>query len=700
MSVQNLGTMRQAWFAPLDDTAEKASFLVRDDAFSRSTAALSRTVRLGGEVTTGPYSTWRQSAWTGGALQRTWNDEAMYAAGTRMDTRSTRGVMRMFPGWKATWKEDPNSDRSATFLMGCPDNRDGQDQDLIIGTSDGHVVRHRFATGGNVAVTVTPMSGAVQCGARIEDHGAGGASNYQLVLGCRGGDVVKYDSSTDTVATLSIPGAGDVFAVASFAGYTFAAQGTDLWKRDNTGAWSSVKEFENCFRIEGMCVHQGRLWFGVHAEGNVTHVYSSDGSTVVWAFDIEGGYTTSLVSHYGSLFMLVRSVGFETDTTAVERSVLYRYNGQSLVVLHDWRDRDTYEVEGGSRTARQLAVLGKYVVMGVGLQGGALSDWSGDLGAYLMYYDVEQDAIVYGPGVTTAYQGGLFGADPISCTALCAVGQTILAGFKSYVDYGAADARKQAVVGMVRRAPTPSHEGWPTTTGSITPVDALVQGVFTPFPLLNLASLRSSLYDGGLPGDNKTWLSATIRFRIPEGYGGGVFVSFYTENGGWREYEVIDEDHAEVAYPNWSTAVVPLLDTDSDAYVQGKTARYAISLGAHSVDSDEDWSPEVDDVVISYVTNPPSRRLWRVRVMLEDAQDRLDGTANPLTTRDAMVSYIEGLASAGSPVAMWGPLATSDTPSDDPKPMQILDFTETAYRIASDSDGVCSEIALTMMELT
>jgi hypothetical protein len=689
------GSTRQVWLSKWKDRATPSlrhSFLTRDDAFSRSSATVGRTLRLGGGVNTSPYSTWQQTSWSGGAQQRTWNDELMYDRGL-VDASDQKGILRGPQGWRMT-NSDTNNPTGiyVSHMASAPRGTNGRDTTLMYGMSDGRLYQYD-PYGGGLALEGT-NSGAgdkrITCSTRVEDFTVAGGHKTKIHFGCANGKILVYDTFADSFAEVdngSAPTVG-IHSIASFGGFLFTGQDNTLWKFTTTGAvWSEVKKFSDGYWISAMCVFGARLWIAVRTGGNMTRVYASDGVSVTHAFDIPEFNVQSMVEHMGSLYISGWSVQFATDTDGFDRPRVYKYNNVSLTLLQDFRDTEHwgryYHI-----AASNLTSWNKHLVMGVSGYNTQTAQHYGP--AFLWMYDAEEDAIHYGSHVWGP-TGDLFNNELTRITAITQFGQTIAAGFLGERDNGVGFVRKPWMVAYLRRSGQQANINFSTGTGFF-----LSEPVKPPF-------IRSSWFDADTPHEEKAWLNISLRGTATRW--GGIKVYFqpddhkdeelcatisHLEGGPFDAYSEHEFHHDVQLFAN-------------NEWMKGERCRYRIEFTM-----DDGWIAEtgearpasVDSVVVTYVPAPTPRRVVRLRVYCSNEQERLDGTANPLTTRSAMVEAIEALWADGVPVALWDPRPTGAAPTTGEAGTYLIqDFHENTYRVDTDHDVSISEVSLTLLEV-
>src|SRR5690606_17172838 len=156
------------------------------------------------------------------------------------------------------------------------------------------------------------------------------------------------------------------------------------------------------------------------------------------------------------------------------------------------------------------------------------------------------------------------------------------------------------------------------------------------------------------PHERKAWLTLTHTFKL----GDNTILKVRWQDDGEDDGDgevVATFDGSTADYSKMTTVTVPLTKA-SGGYSTSNKARYVLEFDVADPDVDQNaLDNAVEDVSVRYLTAPTARRIWRIRACLWDGQDRLDGTPNPLSTKDALVAKLENYWAAGAPVKMYGP---------------------------------------------
>src|ERR1041385_704037 len=245
MSAQvEFGSVREVWFATLASPSTKYSFLIRDDAYSKSGATASRSVRLGDPINTGPNSAWTQTTWEGGRDQDAWRDEAMYADGNA-DVTSQLGQVQMWPGVKWMFGVTAPDVTGYTFCTGTtgvgvniPLFFAGVDRaNRVAGTAHGgNLYKYDDSTG--VTTLLQSIGSSVMAMASIADQGNPGQF---LAITTADGRFMTYWVTGDTLST-EVTGltAPSYRGIVAYGDATYYLAGKTLRKRTWTSPGPAV----------------------------------------------------------------------------------------------------------------------------------------------------------------------------------------------------------------------------------------------------------------------------------------------------------------------------------------------------------------------------------------------------------------------------------------------------------------------------
>lgn len=678
MSAANpeLGATREIWLSPSADKASKNSFLIRDDAYAMQEGSYGRQLRLGRPIDLGPAGSWTQSGWFGGNDQERWQDEFMYAEGGA-DTSDRIGRIRLWPGLERLVVGGNRANvRLAVMTPGASGS--GENTPLICGekaiTSGGG-----SPTGGFRLYSVRPQqanahiatsTGWVQAISVVGNEK--GDSTGTLIIGYSDGTLELLEQSTGTITSAgTAPGSGGIGfnCIAPYNGSTYYTRGRSLIRRtysDPGVAHTVVKHFGTVDAFTGMTVWQNRLWFMGLGAGGSTTLYVSDGVTAVAAVTFPPGFSGfCLTAHYGSLY-----IGGSVDHAPGGEEVagqLWRYNGSSLTKLWDARD-----AESDGEAIISITSHDRYVV------------WprhgNASLGtrAGLWYYDAEEDAILEGPTLDM---------DPASA-------EYIVTGVTSWNDTVALamlDPRlpmNRTLIAFVRKDGGIGFKDNPAD-----PTD-LAGTSFEYEPATITRSVTSSMNDADLPGEEKLLLSGLVRAKVPQGT--RVRIGITTDSDAEVEVATITYDAGEGT--GWRNVEFDLVD-GTGAHLKATEVSYTVYVENTDKATYPTNTPEVDLVALRFLPAAKRRATWYVRVIASDGQDRVDGTAQPLTTRQAILDELSALWRNNEVLAYWD-ASTGGTPADGDSVKVIMsNFSEQSYRLDSEGTAVRSEVGFSLMEI-
>lgn len=676
------GSVRQIWVAPLNDPSDKTAFLIRDDAYSRSGAVFGRTLRLGDPIDTGPNSQWVQTSWGGGEEQDSWADEEMYLEGTA-DTTTKLGKVRLWPGWKeartdATRKVGTfiNAAGNATYgasprlLMG-----EGYDWPGITGSVSTFKL-YEMTSGGSVS-ELKAFGNPIQAISDIEQESGGSNPTIRQLVGTLNGNVWRYEPTEATKWVnehqmgldhigrhAMCPYNGAVYIGSKYR-LSRRTWDDDLW----VPTFKKVRDHNWLNRVENLVVWNNRLWFTGRTHGFDCMLFVSEGTTSQQAFVMPGSFfCTRLVVHYGSLYIVGMRHASKQDTVRSLGEV-WRYNGSSLTRI--WAE----EVDDGSdehlpvwdaTSWRQYLVWGRASAPSIGRP------------PSLMLYDAELDAIVTGPSWDIDAN-----SDGVQVSGVTVWQDTLAASLVDLTTYSGGPDNPNGTFFMRR--------GGQHIANSITGSGLSSMSFAYPFTSIS-RKVVSSVYDGETPGEEKVWLSAKVRCKVPADTR-VVVKAIFDEDETEVTLGTITYDAAQLGWRNESVSMKV-----AGEYVKSTTVQYVIYVENTDPTTSPLNTPEVDSLSVDFMLAPAGRSQWRVRVLANDAQVLLDDSNNPLTTRDAIVSAVEDLWSDHVPILYWDAGGSGDTPVGAGTEVMVQDFFEQSYRVSSDSEEVASELTMGLVE--
>ena len=713
MTTPEYGAVRELWVRPQghagtypDTTAGHDSFLIRDDVTNEQSATPGRTLRLGDAINTGPYSTWNQTSWAGGAGQVEWQDSQMFMTGTA-DTTAPEGRARSWPGWRSLFNNDNNPSQIAVTRMWSGSNSGGSPNQPLafVGWSNGlwqrydgygNALTHQY-TFANSVLAVCPDA---------EDN------NFQLgtmlAIGLGDGTLWQYNANGNIyVQDTAIPANTSVRALASLNKTLYACivetNVTSLYKRTviaGVKTWTKVAGLTQINTIQDMIVWNGRLWILGVTPGDDTLVYSSDGASVVEGFWIHNFNGQRLQEHYGQLYIggSTNTVLDDNATTQQRWARIYRYNGASLTKLHD-ATKGVVAGSGFGDLFGDFCSWGKYLAWTHNYSLMDQTDNKVDV-AHTRYpgvtlYDAEADAIHAGPSLPTDPGGAA--TYLVYAQAVHPIGDSLMVAFYDSRDYSGLGGPIYPVsIARLRTFGYGRNIGFNYSTtfsfGKQQDSD-IVQETF------------SSRYDASLPDEPKTFLVAVVRCRIS--VPGSISFSGTVDDGADVVGFSIPYDSGDTG---WRTYRVGLLSAYSYEYVNGNSIAWNITTTDTETTNNSSHRIEVDSVSLQYTLSPQPRRTWRYRTYLGAGQGRLpraDGSvvANPLTTVAALKAKLYSYWSSGRPFYMKLEPSAAGVEAADPKPpgddvlVMLTDYSYQSYRITDQGPGVEGEMSLTLTEV-
>jgi hypothetical protein len=684
------GTPRQVWLAPVATPASKTPFLVRDDAYSIIDAGSGRQYRLGDPITTGPAGVWHQRTWEGGTDQDNWADEEMFLSGP-VDPTLRPGKVQLWPGWKeiisrrqrlvGRYLTMPSPDgfgEDTSLIIAESQNEQGLN-DPVTGTEhpDPDYRIYRYKNGSLTTLKTFSDDSPIMAMTDIEQENAS-SQQEKFLVGLKNGKVYRYNVDTDVWSHEHTMKHDKVNsnAMCAYGGYVFIGTKWQLskrdWDPDNGAKYTVVKKMPWLTNIENFVVWNNRLWFTGRTTGGGCHLLVSDGVTVTEAFEMTGSFRcTKLVVHYGSLYLLGmrnNQPGFSQTTSEV-----WRYNGSSLTKV--WEE-DPYTEATESLELWDGCSWRQYLVWG---RTGAPSI---DRLPGLMLYDAELDAVIEGPCFDMSSQwdnsAHISGICVWSNTLVCAaLDRTAEA---SYTSGGTKWANGVFHLRKGKR------------------VDSDITGFsghsFGPSPHPDvIRKLYSSVYDAELPGQEKVWLNARVRCKVPQNTR-ILLKAVFDENGTEQTVSTITYNGSDT----WRNEVIPF--KVSGDYTTSTRLQYILQLENTDPATSTTANPQVDSVSIEWVPKALVRNQWRLRALASDAQVLLDGSAHPQTTALGIFATLGSLYAAGKPVLYWDAATNGTTPVIDGTEVLITDFTVNAYRLNSVDSSTVYELALTLTEVS
>ncbi len=723
------GSVREVWFATLADPNTKYSFLIRDDAFSKSGAIFGRTVRLGDPLNTGPGSGWRQLTWEGGNGQRAWKDEAMFQEGTA-DVWSHEARIRMWPGWAHVHKDPTRKfdsfalapGNAATTAFGTTLLYAGERNIFYTGGApSGGFKAYKYDPSTNTWTTLptTPTTLGSRGYTAIVGATDDASSAVFAYFGTSTGLWVYSEPGNTWSQDTGAPATGVEYdSMVCFRDAMFFLSGQSLYKRTPLppygviGTHTKLKQHQSAYVTRGLCVWNNRLWYGIQFAGNRVGIGTSDGVTAQQVVEMPEEFVIlKMQAHYGALYIFGSKPQAVAGTKALPAGVaqVWKYTGSSLTKLWESNDED-----------KRALTDGKSHIAGGACSFGPLLVWSNPGFANtpsprggLMCYDAEKDAFLEGPSFPIDLQGI---KDGFNVNVLAAWNNTIVVGyhdFHNYVNNGAAGVDWCNGISYIRwpNLFRNKHLRLPTTFKG--------RSIEVPEPVRTQFVL-SSRYVGepSVAAETKTWLSGKVICKIPS----QTSLKIYIVTNEYESYLVKTVEYSASA-TGWRTVTFPLknpgqyytfpvddvqglsLDVANNGkYLQSATVQYRLELSNTQESAGSTATPEVDSIEIGWMVAPTKRRQWHMRFVMEDGQARLTDVANPMTLAQTMADRLETLWSQSLPFRMWGPYASSIDPTTlvEANATEVLpsveSYTNQQYRVETGDAAVAQETGLTLIE--
>lgn len=683
------GVVRQVWFAPAASPLDVNSFLIRDDAYSEREAIYGRTIRLGEPVDLGPFGTWRQTNWSGGHDQETWRDDAMYELGTA-DVSERKGSVKLWNGFTEVYGTGARPLNYIGHLMpgatGLGDSVPLIFAERTLSGSPTNWRIRRYIPGSGITDIDTFLTGQVQALSLIGNE-TGTATGYMLA-GFADGTIRRWDQAANTwAAAETVVGTGAIGyrCMTPFNNATYYVRGNRLQKRVN-GVHTEVRAIPEITKGHSMTVWNNRIWFiGIQSQGK-SGVYVSDGYTVQLAFQVPGNvYAFDLCPHYGSLY--VRGVVNRYGAVRNERQQVWRYNGSSLVLLHeeDNSQEDIGEHGGMASWGRHL-VWSKHGSTAMGRTAGV---WM---------YDAEEDAIYQGPSINQA--------DPSSTKVtvgdVCVWNNTLAISFVDHHTYTASTNENPTWVAFLEKTVRPRAINLDGTTS--VDQDRVANTVTTSFSSRSFnypqtsktQVILSSAFDAELAGEKKVWVKGYLRCRVPANT--RIRLALLHDDATTEHLiKTINFDSGVGA--GWQDVQFSATCATHLTHERSSKVRYKLYLDNILLASSPLNTPEVDVVGLDFLASPERRNQHHLRILARDGQNTLAGTPNTLTTRDGIVAKLKSYWQSAVPVLFWGPYSTGAAPVGPGTPVNMSDWMDQSVRIVSDSPEVASEVSFNALEV-
>lgn len=695
---------RQVWFAPVDNPSDKSSFIIRDDTYTVSSANIGRTLRLGDPVDIGPQSGEQQTDWSGGIGQHKWNDTSMVEI-SDLDGTDPNGSLRPWPGLRAIRTLQSNG-VYPTAVMSAAQGTTPQDNQLLVGQSNGFVSRVDLAGTSNNVYTCA-ASTYPTCMSPFPVSDTAGQTQFNIAIGMSDGVVIYVNCQTWAATNIRASASDTIYAMAPWGRKLAVAINRSIWTWDyptgGPAAWApltnNVSEIDH---IVDMAVQGSLIYFIGQAQGTRAHLYVTDGATVTRLHTFHNTYAKGILSLNGAIYVLTQEFYYNGETagsyTARDGSVLYRYANGALVEIYSQLDVNVWGTDKNTFGGPGLSVWNGNVVWTY--KNGPLWLRTGDDGLTqyqrfgAMVYDPVRDAVHIGPTVQSEAAG-------LELSTIGTWHGQLTMGVKTS-GYG-----HTLVTSPIREMVT---DTWDAVTHSLNDVASNAQKW----------SCISSRFDAGLPSVPKVWLRLNLKVNFSS--------SLLLLTGEQAHIKVYYSPYDLKPVPQWTylgEASGPSSGVPGMYYIAGgalgyglytcsfdltnipssEQLRYKIEIVAPVANTGETEMADkvvVDDVTLEYMIPPNDKAQYRFSVFGTDAQRRMDGTTNPLTTNTALANKLKSYWRSKRPLYFWEPEDSTAPPTttDDAKVVMLTDYSASSFAVSSeDTTEVVSMHGVTLYEV-
>lgn len=688
------GPVREIMFAPTSNVADVNTFLIRDDAYARSSAVLGRTLRLGDPIDTGVVSAAYQTDWSGGTGQTSFSDTSMYLDGN-LDTTDPSGRIRFHPSLNPVSR---GNTEMTVAILSSPQTNDYSANRVLFGNDNGQVIAYRVASPYGVTTMANFTGQSVSAMCHLEQ--TGGLAGEWFAVGFADGTFKIVQSTSGTIQDRSNPTVakrGHIHSMVPYKRKIAMVMNSTLFTVDYNGTsvtWSEVVNFSQGNNGKAyLAVLNEVLYVLVEYNGGRCALWASDGTTgATLLHTFENSYPVNLLANKGGLFIHVNEFAFDTSTVGYRNSALYSLSGGSMRKLYSRTDDSKYFIN--EQSLGPSCVYGDYIAISYVSSSKAVDK---SFETFLGYVgDNRLGVILYDP-VNDSFHPGPFLAGCPNGTYVTALGAS------NGSLYVALSNGSKRVVCETRRDRRVTKGDWST---SLSTIDAGVVAAS------QFGRIVSSSFDAGFPDQNKTWLRINVKHNLNASFKGTsptlntaptMNVSIRTSSTEYdTEGQALKGTFVGTDNAGWITTSFDLKSTGG-GYPQSKQLRYVIDLSYSNsegalVDID---SAVIDSVSVEYMLVATPKKVWRTRVLCEDEQLKLNNTANTLDTRQELVDKLFQYWENGQPLYYWDASSSTVTPSsvNYDHIVMITDIGENSYRIDSNGEEVNSEVSLTMYEV-
>jgi len=685
----SFGPVREVMFAPTSDVTDVNTFLIRDDAYAKSSAVLGRTLRLGDPIDTGVVSAAYQTSWTGGRDQTSFSDTSMFLDST-LDTTDPSGRIKMWPGITPIGR---GGAEFATSIISSSKGTNFTNNSIVFSMNSGNVFQALVDTPFTQTglTNFSPDVPTVMC--QLDQTGSN-ASEW-IAIGFTNGNYKIVQTTSGTIQDRSHPDPAKrakVLDIVSYRRKMAVMMGTVLWTVDYNGTsvvWTEVVSFNQATaEAASLAVVGDTLYILISYRGGRCALFASDGTsgaTLLYTF--ENSYPVKLHSFKGGLYIHVNEFAFTQDSIAISKlnTALYSYSGGSMRKLYSRSDSFQYFINATSNGPS--CVWNDYIALSYYSLPKTFNSTTEDRTVGFLLYDPVNDSFHAGPSLK-----GL----PAN-TTIKAMNQSNGALYFNMTD------GVDNVLCATNRNKIVSKWGW----GGSYPISLGIKTTSQKHKLI------SSSFDAGFPDQQKTWLRVNIKHNLQQGTSPviadniptmNVYVRTSSNDYDSTEY-LIGTYSPGVSDSGWRTTSFDIAWTGTK-FPKSNQLRYVVELAIPFNPANEDGAifverAIIDSVSVEYMLVATPKKVWRARVLCEDEQLKLSNTANVLNTRQELVDKLFEYWENGQPLYYWDASSSTVTPSsvNYDHIVMITDIGENSYRIDSNGEEVNSEVSLTMYEV-
>lgn len=690
------GPVRQVMFAPTSNVADVNSFLIRDDAYARSSAVLGRTLRLGDPIDTGVVSASYQTSWSGGRDQTLYSDTSMYLDST-LDTTDATGRIKMWPG--ITPLGSGGVENTTSILSSSRGNSFSNNAVVFCNTNGTNTtVFNRNVDSPYTQTSLATFTGEVCTTMAQLDQTSNPLPDW-IAIGFTNGNFKALNTITGTVQDRSYvlqsgydaTKVGKIYDMASYRRKMAVMMKRSLWTVDTNSSsvttWTEVVQFnQSSDEAASLAIVGDTLYVLVQYRGGRCALFASDGTTgATLLYTFENAYAVKLHSFKGGLYVHLNETTFTQDNPVLGKlnSTLYSYSGGSMRKLHSRSNAFQYFITAQSNGPS--CIWNDYIAMSFYSLPKTFNSTTEDRTIGFLLYDPVNDAFHMGPCLK-----GL-----PSTTSVYSMNQS------NGSLYFAINDGTTNYLCQTRRDGLATKLGW-------TPTNAIGSGVRG---VQQKHKLVSSAFDAGFPDQQKTWLRVNVKHNLERS---GVTsdkiptlnVYVRTSSNDYDSTEYLIGTYSPGATDTgWRTSSFDIAWTGTK-FPKSNQLRYVIELSYPHSTSDDSGSifvdkAMIDSVSVEYMLVATPKKVWRARVLCEDDQLKINGAVNVLDTRQELVDKLFQYWEDGQPLYYWDASPANVTPSsvNYDHIVMITDIGENSYRVDDRGEEVNSEVSLTMYEV-